>query len=286
MANVRTQLGDIELVSLDAGQFPYDGGAMFGGVPKVIWGNLLPVDEFNRIILTLSPLLIRSNGRNFVVDVGYGSRHTERDLKIWGFDPDITVVTALADEGLSPSDIDTVVLTHLHADHAAGSTSDGDGGLVPTFPNARYVANETEWKAANDPDERSRAAYRPDDFVPLMEAGVLDLVGDADDLGDGVSVARTGGHTAGHLAVYIESDGRKAVYPADLIPTRHHVRVPYIAGIDLVPLEVIASKKKMLEAAVADDWVVILDHDLFGNIGRIVKDDRGRFAFQDIPSGA
>jgi glyoxylase-like metal-dependent hydrolase (beta-lactamase superfamily II) len=282
MPNVRTQLGDIELVSLDAGQFPYDGGAMFGGVPKVIWATLLPVDDQNRIILTLSPLLIRSNGRNFLVDVGYGSRHTKKDLKIWGFDPEITVVTALKDEGVAPSDIDTVILTHLHADHAAGSTSDGNGGLVPTFPNARYVASRTEWEAANDPDERSRAAYRVDDFVPLEEAGVLDLVGDHADLGDGVSVARTGGHTEGHLAVYIESKGHKAVYPADLIPTRHHVRVPYIAGIDLVPLEVIESKKKLLETAVAEDWIVILDHDLYGNIGRIVKDERGRYAFRDI----
>lgn len=281
MANVRTKLGDIELVSLDAGSFPYDGGAMFGGVPKVIWGNLTPVDEFNRIILTLSPLLIRTGGRSVVVDVGYGSRHTEQDLKIWGFDPAVTVVTALADEGLSPADVDTVVLTHLHADHAAGSTSEGKGGLVPTFPNARYIVNETEWEAANHPDPRSAAAYRPDDFVPLERAGQLELVGDSEDLGDGVSVARTGGHTAGHMAVYVEAGSRKAVYPADLIPTRHHVRVPYIAGIDLFPLEVIESKKKMLEQAVAEDWLVILDHDVAGNIGRIVKDKKGRFAFRD-----
>ncbi|MCK4915371.1 MAG: MBL fold metallo-hydrolase, partial [Candidatus Eisenbacteria sp.] len=138
MANVRTMLGDTELVSLDAGRFPYDGGAMFGGVPKVIWGNLTPVDEFNRIILTLSPLLIRVGSRNMVVDVGYGSRHTKKDLQIWGFDPAVTVVTALEAEGLSPADIDTVILTHLHADHAAGSTSDGADGVEPTFPSARY----------------------------------------------------------------------------------------------------------------------------------------------------
>ena len=281
MANVRTMLGDTELVSLDAGQFPYDGGAMFGGVPKVIWGNLTPVDESNRIILTLSPLLIRAGSRNIVVDVGYGSRHTKKDLQIWGFDPAVTVVTALEQEGLTPADIDTVILTHLHADHAAGSTSDGADGVGPTFPNARYIVNETEWEAANNPDARSAAAYRPDDFVPLERAGLLDLVGDSHELGDGVSVGRTGGHTAGHMAVYIETDAGKAVYPADLIPTRHHVRVPYIAGIDLFPLDVLESKRKMLTQAVAENWVVILDHDVAGNIGRIVQDAKGRFAFRD-----
>jgi len=282
MANIRTTLGETQLVSLDAGRFPYDGGAMFGGVPKVIWGNLTPVDEFNRIILTLSPLLIRTGSRNIVVDVGYGSRHTKKDLQIWGFDPAVTVVTALADEGLVPSDIDTVILTHLHADHAAGSTSDGESGLAPTFPNARHIVNEVEWEAANNPDARSAGAYRPDDFLPLKRAGLLDLVGDSHDLGDGVTVGRTGGHTAGHLAVYVETGAGKAVYPADLIPTRNHVRVPYIAGIDLFPLDVIESKRLLLESAVAEDWIVILDHDVFGNIGRIVKDEGGRFAFRDI----
>ncbi len=281
MANVRTMLGDTELVSLDAGQFPYDGGAMFGGVPKVIWGNLTPVDESNRIILTLSPLLIRVGSRNMVVDVGYGSRHTKKDLQIWGFDPAVTVVTALEGEGLKPADIDTVILTHLHADHAAGSTSDGADGVEPTFPNARYIVNEIEWEAANNPDARSAAAYRPDDFVPLERAGLLELIGDSHELGDGVSVGRTGGHTAGHMAVYIATDAGKAVYPADLIPTRHHVRVPYIAGIDLFPLDVIESKRKMLTQAVAENWVVILDHDVAGNIGRIVSDAKGRFAFRD-----
>jgi glyoxylase-like metal-dependent hydrolase (beta-lactamase superfamily II) len=282
MANARTRLGDTELVSLDAGQFPYDGGAMFGGVPKVIWGKLVPVDEFNRILLSLSPLLIRTGARRILVDVGYGSRHTENDLKIWGFDPDVTVVTALADEGLEPSDIDTVILTHLHADHAAGSTSEGPNGLVPTFPNARYLINADEWETANHPDVRSAAAYRPDDFVPIKEAGQLDLIGDFHDAGDGVSARRTGGHTGGHMAVFIENEAGTAVYPADLIPTRHHVRVPYIAGIDMIPLEALESKEKLLSDALEGNWVVILDHDMMGNIGRIVRDERGRYAFVDM----
>jgi glyoxylase-like metal-dependent hydrolase (beta-lactamase superfamily II) len=282
MANVRIGLGDIELVSLDAGQFPYDGGAMFGGVPKVIWGNLVPVDEFNRIILSLSPLLIRSGPRRILVDTGYGSRHTKKDLKIWGFDPNVTVVTALAQEGLDPADIDTVVLTHLHADHAAGSVSEGPGGLVPTFPNARYLVSEEEWQTALDPDPRSATAYRTDDFVPLKDAGLLDLIGDFHDVGAGVTARRTGGHTGGHTAVFVENEAGTAVYPGDLIPTRHHVRVPYIAGIDMIPNEMFEAKERLLSDAVAGNWIVILDHDQMGNIGRIVRDERGRYAFEDL----
>ena len=276
------KLGGLELTSLDAGEFPYDGGAMFGAVPKVIWETLVPVDEQNRITLTLSPLLISSGSRKILVDVGFGERHTKRDLKVFGFDPARNVEGALARLGLSPDDIDTVVLTHLHADHAGGATREGPGGIEPAFPNARYIVNALEWEDALSPDPRSAAAYRRDDFVPVEEAGRLELVGDSYDAGDGVSVVRTGGHTRGHAIVLVETSAGTAVYPADLIPSRHHARVPYVAGIDLFPLDMIDQKEKLLTDAVENDWVVVLDHDPAGNVGRIVRDERGRFAFRDI----
>ncbi len=276
------KLGGLELTSLDAGEFPYDGGAMFGAVPKVIWETLVPVDEQNRITLTLSPLLISSGSRKILVDVGFGERHTKRDLKVFGFDPARNVEGALARLGLSPDDIDTVVLTHLHVDHAGGATREGPGGVEPAFPNARYIVNALEWEDALSPDPRSAAAYRRDDFVPVEEAGRLELVGDSYDAGDGVSVVRTGGHTRGHAMVIVRTNEGTAVYPADLIPSRHHARVPYVAGIDLFPLDVIDQKERLLTDAVENDWVVVLDHDPAGNVGRIVRDERGRFAFRDI----
>ncbi len=282
MANVSFQLGDVKLTSLDAGEFLFDGGAMFGAVPKVIWETLVPVDEFNRIRLTLSPLLISVGSKRILVDVGFGTRHTKKDLKIYGFDPARNVVTSLAEEGLAPSDIDIVVLTHLHADHAGGATTIEGGELVPTFPSARYVVNEREWRDALDPDPRSRAAYRRDDFVPLERGGCLALVGDREDLGDGVSVVRTGGHTAGHMMVLVQNDAGTVVYPADIVPSRHHVRVPYIAGVDLFPLDVIEEKEKLLSAAAEEKWIVVLDHDPEGNVGRIVRDEKGRYAFSDL----
>ncbi len=282
MTDVGITLGATRLTSLDAGECLYDGGAMFGAVPKVIWESLIPADDQNRIPLSLSPLLIETGGSRILVDVGFGSRHTKKDLKIFAFDPERNVELALGRVGLTPEEIDTVVLTHLHADHAAGATRDSDAGLVPAFPNARYVVAEREWVDALEPDARSAAAYRRDDFVPLERAGQLDLIGDRVELGEGVAVVRTGGHTAGHCMVLVETRDGSAVYPADLIPSRHHVRVPYVAGVDTFPLEVIEEKKKLLADAVEGDWIVILDHDVAGNIGRIVKDAKGRFAFEDL----
>ena len=282
MAEQTVTLGGLKLTSLDAGEFLYDGGAMFGAVPKIIWEGLVPCDDQNRITLTLSPLLIDSGERKILVDVGFGARHTKRDLKIFGFDPSRNVETALARRGLAPGDIDTVVLTHLHCDHAAGATRDGSGGVEPAFPNARYVVNALEWEDALDPDPRSAAAYRRDDFVPLEEAGQLELVGDSCDVAEGVTLVRTGGHTRGHSMVIVETGEGTAAYPADLIPIRYHARVPYVAGVDTFPLEMIDQKEKFLNAAVDGHWIVILDHDTAGNVGRIVRDERGRFAFRDI----
>jgi glyoxylase-like metal-dependent hydrolase (beta-lactamase superfamily II) len=282
MPNAKVRLGDTELVSLDAGVCYYDGGAMFGGVPKVMWDSLIAADAKNRIPLTLSPLLILTPTRKMLVDTGFGGLNVEKDVKYFDYDPSVNVLTALAAEGVAPEDIHTVVLTHLHSDHAAYATTMGPDGPVPTFPNARYVVNDVEWETMLDPDPRSAAAYRSEDFEPLAVAGVLEFVADEADLGYGVRVVRSGGHTAGHLIVFVEGDGETAVYTADLVPSRYHVRIPYVAGIDLFPLEVIAEKQSLLEKAVDGNWIVILDHDAMGNIGRVARDDRGRFVFKDI----
>jgi glyoxylase-like metal-dependent hydrolase (beta-lactamase superfamily II) len=283
MASASIKLGPATLTSLDAGVFYYDGGAMFGAVPKVMWETLIHPDPKNRIPLTISPLLVRTGSRVVLVDTGFGGGHLEKDVKYYGFDPSVNVVTALAGEGVAPGDVDTVVLTHLHSDHASAATTKGpDGRLAPTFPNARYVVNETEWETAFHPDAKSAAAYRSDDFVPVRESGLLSLVGDRADLGDGLSVERTGGHTAGHLMAAVENEAGRAIYPADLVPSRYHVRIPYVAGVDLFPLDVVARKQEILRKAVDGNWIVVLDHDAIGNIGRVVEDDRGRFVFRDL----
>jgi len=278
------KLGPHKLTPLDAGSFLYDGGAMFGVIPRVIWGRLLEPDEDNRILLALVPLLIETPTRNILVDTGFGPRLGKRERKIFGLGDDSGVVTSLRSHGIAPEQIDLVILTHLHMDHAGGAVANRGGALVPAFPNARYIAHELEWSEGHAPNAMNAAAYRRDDFVPLAEAGVLDIIEDNDLLlGEGISVHRTGGHCAGHLLVKVADGGETAVYPADLIPTRHHLRAPYTAGVDVYPLEVIERKAELLREAVEGGWILILDHDPAGAVGRVTRDEKGRYRFEDIP---
>lgn len=276
------RIGKAELTVLDAGTFLYDGGAMFGVVPKVIWRERMQADELNRIELSAAPLLIRTPHALVLVDTGFGSRLGKREKKIFGCDPDRNVVSALEAEGVSPEEIDTVVLTHLHIDHAGGATSLVGGEIVPTFPNATHVINSREWAAALDPNPMSAAAYRAEDFLPLEAAGRVTFVEGNRSVADTVSVEETGGHTAGHMLVRVDTVEGTAVYPADLIPTRHHLRAAYVPSVDLFPLDVIEKKAALLESAAEHGWTLILDHDPGCKFGRVTRSEQGNFVFAEL----
>jgi len=278
------RLGPFDLTVLNAGEFLYDGGAMFGVVPRIIWEKLTPPDELNRIRLALNLLLIRGPEGNVLVDAGFGRRLGGRDRRIFGHDASVNVFTALEAEGLSPEDIDVVVLTHLHVDHAAGAVVETSDGPAPAFPRARHVVHELEWEAALAPNAMSAAAYRRDDFVPLEDAGLVERVGDLHQVSKGVSTIRTGGHTTGHLMVLVDSAEGTAVYPADLIPTRHHFKRPYVPAVDLFPLEVVDRKTELLREAARGGWTIILDHDIDGAVGRVSEPEENVFVFEELDS--
>jgi len=276
------RLGDLEVRVLDAGDFFFDGGAMFGAVPKVLWSEFAQPDEQNRIRLALTLLLVTTPTRTILVDAGFGTRITKRMAKIYGCDPGTNVETALASAGRSADDIDVVVLTHLHVDHAGGATKLDGERVVPAFPNATYVLHRLEWEAGLAPDPMNASAYRRDDFVPLEEAGSLELIGDRHDLGDGVTAFLTGGHTIGHLAVLVETPDGTLLFPGDLIPSRHHLRTPYVAAVDLFPADVMKVKAELLGRAVEGEWLIVFDHDPGGALGRVARDSQGRLRFQDV----
>jgi methylmalonyl-CoA epimerase len=269
----RYPLGDLELVSLYDGVFRLDGGSMFGIVPKVLWDRRAPADGRNRIRLAMRPLVVRGT-RTMLIDAGVGDKGDAKFRDIYGIDRERSLDAALAEAGLAPGDIDIVVATHLHFDHAGGFTvRDATGRLVPRFPRAQYIVRRGEWEDATHLHERNRGSYREDDYRPLAEAGVLQLVDEDATIMPGVRVTRTGGHTAHHQMVAIESRGQRAIYAADLVPTTAHLPPAWMMGLDLYPMETLAAKKALVQRAIQQELLVFFDHDPAVAAGRVVAID-------------
>jgi glyoxylase-like metal-dependent hydrolase (beta-lactamase superfamily II) len=257
------QLGEFDLTPLLDGRFRLDGGAMFGVVPKPLWSRRAPADDRNRISLGMRPLLVRREGAPvMIIDAGVGAKMDPKSVDIYAIDRATNLESSLRDAGLAPSDVRVVLASHLHFDHAGGFTAFAESGtIVPAFPNARYVINRGEWEDATHPHERNRASYFAENFVPLRDAGVVDFSEDDATIADGVRVRRTGGHTRFHQIVYIESEGRTAVFAADLMPTRAHVDAPWIMGYDLYPMETLEFKRAFVREAIDREYLIFFEHD-------------------------
>jgi methylmalonyl-CoA epimerase len=275
-AVVRHRLGDLELISLFDGWVRLDGGAMFGTVPRVLWAKQAPPDERNRIRLAMRPLVVRGT-RTMIVDAGIGDKGDSKFVDIYGVDRTRCLDHTLAEAGLAAEDIDLVLATHLHFDHAGGFTvRDAAGRLRPRFPRARYVVRRGEWEDATHPHARNRASYLSDDFRPLAEAGVLELVDEDQTIMPGVRVRRTGGHTRHHQMVVLESAGQRAFFLADLIPTVAHLPDPWLMGFDLYPMETMATKRDVIADAVARRTLVFFEHDPAVASGYLIEDEGRR----------
>lgn len=268
------KLGRFDLTSLSDGGFRLDGGAMFGVIPKPLWERRIPADDRNRITLGLRPLLVRTDRETMLIDAGVGDQMGPKDAEIYALDRARHLDHALAAAGLTARDIDLVIATHLHFDHVGGFTTRVDGVLRPRFPRARYVVNRHEWHDATHTHERNRASYLPDTFVPLLDAGVVDLVEDDVEIRPGLRLECTGGHTGHHQMVRLESEGCTALYVADLMPTTAHVDEPWIMGYDLYPVDTLVAKKRVLAEAIAGGYVIFFEHDPATAAGVIRLDGR------------
>jgi glyoxylase-like metal-dependent hydrolase (beta-lactamase superfamily II) len=254
--------GTLELTPLLDGFFRLDGGAMFGVVPKPLWETRAPADDRNRIHLGMRPLLVRGSTKILIIDAGIGDKMDSKSVEIYGIDRDRNLDHTLADAGLTAGDIDVVLASHLHFDHAGGfTTRAADGSLRPRFPSARYIVRSAEWEDATHPHERNRASYLAENFVPLRDAGVLDLFPGDGEIVPGIRVVRTGGHTMHHQIVVMESGGRTAVFTADLIPTTAHIDPPWIMGYDLYPMDTLAFKRTFVREAIDREYLIFFEHD-------------------------
>ena len=274
METASLRLGALTLTPILDGYFRLDGGAMFGVVPRPLWEKVAPPDSRNRILLAMRAWLVQGDGSTVLIDAGAGGKLGAKAAEIYAFDGVPSLVPSLAAAGVAPEDVDVVIASHLHFDHAGGFTvRDADGLVRPQFPRARHIVRRGEWDDALAPHERNRASYLDENYVPLEAAGLLELVEADGAVLPGISLRRTGGHTRHHQIVEIVSQGQSAIFAADLLPTAAHLPLPYIMGYDLYPMETLEFKRAFLAEAVERGHLILFEHDPVVAAGVITRED-------------
>lgn len=273
-------VGGLKIHALQAGGQKLDGGAMFGVVPKPLWERRIPADERNRIPLGMRCILIEHDDGLVLIDCGSGNKENARFLDIYGIENEgangrTALEDALAVLGHTPDDITIVIDSHLHFDHGGGNTYRDEAGAVwPTFPHARYVVQRGELDYASHTNERTAASYFAHNFAPIVEAGLFDLVEGEQLIVPGITVLPTPGHVPFHQGVLIASKGERAFFLGDLVPTAAHLPLPWIMGYDVEPLVTLETKRRTLARALAEEWLVIFEHDATYAWGRVAHDGK------------
>ncbi len=275
----RTTLGDLELTILTDGEYFLDGGTFFGVVPKIMWQRRWAPDELNRLRASCNSVLIRGGKKTVLIETGIGNKLSDKMRKIYGHEEKL--LKSFEEAGASPDEIDIVINTHLHFDHCGWNTIYRDGKPVPTFPKAQYYVQEGEWRHGQLQTERDRISYISDNYNPLIDSGQMTLLKGDTEIIPGISVRIYPGHTQYMQSVIIESQGKKACYISDLIPTTHHLDLAWGMAFDLYPLDTLFSKKKFYAEAVPEEWLVIFTHEPKTPWG-YVHEQEGRYSFQPL----
>lgn len=278
-------LGRWRVHAIQAGGQQLDGGAMFGVVPKTLWERRIAADARNRIPMGMRCLLIEHDDGLVLIDSGVGNKETTKFHEIYGIEntvsmPESTGRTALeagiARAGFSVDDISLVINTHLHFDHAGGNTWRNEAGEVhATFPKARYIVQRGEIEYARRANERTSASYFPHNWDPIFATNRFDLVDGEPEIRPGIHLRRTPGHTPHHQSVILRSGGETLCFLGDVVPTAHHLPLPWIMGYDVEPLVTLESKRALLAEAAAGDWQLVFEHDSQVGFGRVAHDAKG-----------
>ncbi|MCA9695520.1 MAG: MBL fold metallo-hydrolase [Myxococcales bacterium] len=278
-----------ELQTLTGNTQRLDGGAMFGNCPRALWAQWCPPDDENRILLACRSLLVREDsGRCVLLEAGIGAFFEPRLRERFGVqEAEHLLLRDLAARGLAPEDIDVIVLSHLHFDHAGGLLTPWSEGQASTlaFPRARYVVSEGAWARARAPHPRDRASFIPELQGMLAATGRLELVDGerSATLGDGYRFTFSEGHTPGLMLTTVERGPEGPVtFCGDLIPGAPWVHLPITMGYDRFPELLIDEKTALLARVEAERSWLCFTHDPEVAACRVARDERGRYRAVDV----
>ena len=279
----RTELGGGTTVALvQAGTFRSDAGALFGPVPRILWGRLVTneLDQEHRLLQALNCLLIETPSGRVLVETGIGERVDEKTRSMRVYEGP-AIVPALEEAGFAPESVDVVAMSHLHFDHAGGLLRT-DGARA--FPRARIVAQRAEWEVALGGNPRLVASYVQPELTLVKDWGAEGWVDGERELLPGVSVIPTGGHSSGHQAILVRGTGggaRTLVFFGDLFMRPWAANPRWVTAFDDFPLDSVARKAELFAQAADEGWLIALSHERHHPVGTIAR-DRDRFVFEPL----
>ncbi len=253
------KIGEITLTWLNGGITKMDGGAIFGVVPKPLWSKKYESNELNQVTIPSDPMFLEWAGKRILIDAGIGNgKLSEKQLRNYGVDEESFLERDLEALGVSPEEIDYVLMTHMHFDHACGLSKLDNGKLVSVFPNAEIITSKTEWQEMKNPNIRSRNTYWEQNWQPIEDQ--VKTYDNEWSMGP-LKLIHTGGHSDGHAILLIEDGGETAIHLADLLPTHAHQNVLWVTAYDDYPMTSIAEKQKWIKWGVDNNAWFTFYHD-------------------------
>lgn len=253
-----------------------DGGVAFGVVPQTLWKKLVEVDEFNLIKITTRCLLIVEGEKRILIDVGMGRKQNEKYYSYRHLFGQENLESSLNSVGYSCNDISDVIFTHLHDDHCGGAIKTGNSGNAEfVFPNAIYHCSSSQWEWANNPNKREIGSYFKINFSPLMDAGKLRFIDSKGTFSDNISFRFMNGHTTGLLVPVIKIKDKTLVFTTDFIPLAANIPLPFIASVDIQPLEALKEKESFLKEAFENNYYLVFQHDYYTEACSLVDTEKG-----------
>lgn len=268
---------------LRAGSFRLDGGTMFGIIPKALWVRLTPPDDLNRIQLQTNCLLLDDGKQKILIETGYGNKFDEKGREMFDLEPR-WIGQALEEHGVDRMEIDAVVVTHLHFDHAGGLTwSEAPGAPPqPSFPNARVFVQRQEWEDALNNKSTMTRTYLRENLDPV--AGQLELLDGECEALPGIAVLPTRGHTWGQQGVVFHDDAGPILFPGDMMPTASHAGLAYNMAYDVLPYDNLLTKRSLLARCAREGWRIAIDHEPGDPIVRVLPHPTRPDQFQLSPA--
>ncbi|GEL77206.1 YtnP family quorum-quenching lactonase [Tenuibacillus multivorans] len=256
------KIGRATLTWLNGGVTHMDGGAMFGVVPKPLWSKKYPHNDKNQIELRCDAILLQIDGKNFLIDSGVGKdKLNDKQKRNFGVLEESKIEESLSELGLSPEDIDGMLMTHLHFDHSNGLTKPENGDLVSVFPNATIFVSQIEWDEMRKPNMRSKNTYWESNWKPVQNQ--VKTFENSLEVVSGLTMQHTSGHSDGHAVIKFEDGDDRFIHMADLMPTHAHQNPLWVLAYDDYPVTSVHEKKQLQDEAYANDSWFIFYHDAY-----------------------